>query len=73
MWEREDLINVLTLRGIDKEIAAIKVDRCLEKIREEPILVRMYLHDMLGLDFGYIDVKEIENGEAGYCENSNEA
>ena len=73
MWEREDLINVLMLRGMDRKVAAAKVDNCLVKIREEPILAKMYLHDMLGLDFGYIDVKEIEDGKAGYCKDSNEA
>lgn len=73
MWDRDELIEIIMMRGLDELAAAIKVDKCLAQVRQEPMLANMYFHDMLGLDFGYIDVKEIEDGEAGYCKDSNEA
>ena len=73
MWDRQDLIEIMMKRGMDELAAAAKVDNCLSYVKQEPLLAAMYFHDMLKLDFGYIDVKEIEDGEAGYCKDSNEA
>ena len=58
MWSREDLIEIMTMRGMSEEDAAAKVDKCLAQIKQEPVLELMYLHDMLGLDFGTVKVDD---------------
>ena len=50
MWDRTELIKLMIKRGWSKEEAEYKVDLCLENIRNEPILARMYLQDILDLD-----------------------
>ena len=49
MWSREELIEIMMRRGMSEEDAAVKVDKCLAQIKQEPVLELMYLHDMLGL------------------------
>lgn len=58
MWSREDLIEIMKMRGMSDEDAAVKVDKCLAQIKQEPVLELMYLHDMLGLHFGSIKVDD---------------
>jgi len=50
IWSREELIEIMKMRGMGEEEAAIKVDKCLAQIKKEPVLELMYLHDMLGLN-----------------------
>jgi len=50
IWSREELIEIMKIKGMSEEEAAIKVDKCLAQIKKEPVLELMYLHDMLGLN-----------------------
>ena len=50
IWSREELIEIMKMKGMSEEEAAIKVDKCLAQIKKEPVLELMYLHDMLGLN-----------------------
>lgn len=59
MWSREELIEFMKKRGMSEEDAAVKVDRCLAQIKEEPVLELMYLHDMLGFHLK-VDDKYVE-------------
>ena len=50
IWSRKELIEIMKMRGMSEETAAIKVDKCLAQIKKEPVLELMYLHDMLDLN-----------------------
>lgn len=63
IWSREELIEIMKMKGMSEEEAAIKVDKCLAQIKKEPVLELMYLHDMLGLCLKVDD----EYVETRYC------
>ena len=56
---REELIEIMKMKGMSEEDAAVKVDKCLAQIKKEPVLELMYLHDMLGLHLK-VDDKYVE-------------